>query len=66
MSRLIVPLSEAGMADLPLVGGKGAQLGAMMQAGLPVPDGFCVSTEAFRSGMNEELRGAIAVAYELR
>jgi pyruvate,water dikinase len=64
MSRLIVPLSEAGMSDLPLVGGKGAQLGAMMQAGLPVPDGFCISTQAFRGGMNEELRGAIVAAYQ--
>jgi len=64
MSRLVVPLSEAGMVDLPLVGGKGAQLGAMTQAGLPVPDGFCVSTQAFRGGMSEELRDAIAAAYE--
>jgi len=29
------------------LGGKGANLGAMLAAGLPVPSGFCVTTEAF-------------------
>ena len=33
---------------MPFVGGKGANLGAMLAAGLPVPPGFCVTTEAFR------------------
>src|SRR5690606_7567309 len=30
------------------VGGKGANLGEMTQAGFPVPPGFCVTTTAFR------------------
>jgi rifampicin phosphotransferase len=34
--------------DLPLAGGKGANLGAMVQAGLPVPPGFVVLTHAYR------------------
>lgn len=29
------------------VGGKGANLGEMTQAGFPVPDGFCVTTKAY-------------------
>lgn len=33
--------------DLPLVGGKGANLGEMTQAGFPVPNGFAVTVEAY-------------------
>ncbi len=33
--------------DIPLVGGKGANLGEMTQAGIPVPDGFCVTSPAY-------------------
>src|SRR5581483_626012 len=29
------------------VGGKGANLGELMRAGLPVPEGFCVTTAAY-------------------
>ncbi|MCB0216482.1 MAG: phosphoenolpyruvate synthase [Chloroflexi bacterium] len=45
---LVLPFAALGAADLPLVGGKGANLGEMTRAGLPVPPGFCVTTEAFR------------------
>ncbi len=41
------PLSGLTGADLPLAGGKGASLGAMLGAGLPVPEGFAVLTEAY-------------------
>ena len=34
--------------DLPLVGGKGANLGEMTKAGFPVPGGFCVTTESYQ------------------
>jgi pyruvate,water dikinase len=33
---------------LPEVGGKGANLGELTQAGFPVPPGFCVTTAAYR------------------
>ena len=33
---------------LPLVGGKAANLGELIRAGLPVPPGVCVTTEAYR------------------
>ncbi len=43
----ILPFSQISAADLPLVGGKGANLGEMSRAGFPVPPGFCVTTHAF-------------------
>lgn len=49
----ILPFSVITAADLPIVGGKGANLGEMTQAGLPVPSGFCVTTAAFRHFMAE-------------
>lgn len=39
---------ETNKTDLPLVGGKGANLGEMTQAGFPVPFGFCVTTESYK------------------
>jgi rifampicin phosphotransferase len=44
---LTVPLAEVEPGAVRLVGGKGANLGRMVQAGLPVPDGFCVTTAAY-------------------
>ena len=40
---------EVGAADVGLVGGKGANLGEMAVAGLPVPPGFCLTASAYRS-----------------
>src|SRR5438874_879830 len=37
--------------DLPVAGGKGANLGSMLQAGLPVPPGFCVTADAYREAV---------------
>jgi len=60
---MLLPLDRVGLDAVPLVGGKGAQLGAMVQAALPVPDGFCVTTHAYRGGMTPELREKIARSY---
>jgi len=43
----VVPLGELGRGDLALAGGKGANLGELVRAGLPVPDGFVVTTDAY-------------------
>jgi pyruvate,water dikinase len=43
-----LPFSQISAADLPLVGGKGANLGEMSRANFPVPPGFCITTSAFR------------------
>ncbi len=45
--RRIVDLSEVGLSDVGLVGGKGANLGEMIAAGFPVPPGFVVTAEAY-------------------
>jgi len=45
----VVPLADFGQADLTQAGGKGANLGELVRAGLPVPDGFVVTTDAYSS-----------------
>ncbi len=42
-----LPFERVSSDDLPRVGGKGANLGALTRAGIPVPPGFCVTTAAF-------------------
>jgi pyruvate,water dikinase len=58
---------EIGADDVASVGGKGANLGELTGAGLPVPDGFVVSAEAYlgaieEAGVRDELRAAFAEA----
>ncbi len=43
----ILKFSDIRKADLPYVGGKGANLGEMFSAGIPVPDGFVVTAKAY-------------------
>ncbi len=38
---------DIGLDDRPKVGGKGGSLGELQRAGIPVPPGFVVRTEAF-------------------
>jgi pyruvate,water dikinase len=45
--------------DQPIVGGKCASLGAMTQAGLPVPPGFAVTTHAFADSMGRDHVGPV-------
>ncbi len=44
----VLSFADITAVNLPEVGGKGANLGEMTQAGFPVPPGFCVTTAAFR------------------
>jgi rifampicin phosphotransferase len=44
----ILFFDETDKKDLPLVGGKGANLGEMTKAGFQVPYGFCVTTESYK------------------
>lgn len=46
--RLTVWFNEIGRQDVPLAGGKGANLGDMAQAGMPVPPGFVITAPAYR------------------
>ncbi len=52
MRAYVLGLKEIDRTDTGLVGGKGANLGELSRlAGVRVPDGFCVSTEAFKQVM---------------
>jgi hypothetical protein len=44
----ILALGAVTAAMVPVVGGKAANLGELLAAGLPVPDGFCLTTAAYR------------------
>ena len=55
--QFIQHFSEIDDADLPRVGGKGLNLGKLTRAGFPVPNGFCVTTDAYRlsvEGLSEQ------------
>lgn len=43
----VVWFSDVDRHDIPTVGGKGANLGEMTKAGIPVPDGFIVTAGAY-------------------
>ncbi len=47
MVQNIYWFSELSKSSIPVAGGKGANLGEMASAGLPVPDGFVVSSESY-------------------
>ncbi len=63
--KYIYALSEGNASMKPLLGGKGAGLAEMTRLGVPVPDGFTVTTQACVKSMNnngewpEGLRGQI-------
>lgn len=62
----VVWLEEVGKEDIAIVGGKGASLGEMIRAELPVPGGFAVTAQAFRrfideNGISDELFRSLEV-----
>ena len=62
-------LSTIGASDIDRVGGKGASLGELTGAGLPVPPGFVVTADTYRTfveetGIAEELFEAVDVDVE--
>ncbi|MCM1047092.1 MAG: PEP-utilizing enzyme [Clostridiales bacterium] len=50
---MIRRFNEIGKDDVMTAGGKGANLGEMTRAGLPVPAGFVVTADAYRSFLKE-------------
>lgn len=46
-NKLVVWFDEVDKHDIGLVGGKGANLGEMLQAGFPIPYGFVVTSHAY-------------------
>ncbi|TWJ15056.1 pyruvate,water dikinase [Stackebrandtia albiflava] len=69
-----LPLTEARADTAPLTGGKAANLGELLAAGVPVPPGFVVTTTAYRETLHHNgitvtgfadpaaLRAAVAAA----
>lgn len=56
---------ELSRSDVPRAGGKGANLGEMTRAGLPVPPGFVVTVDSFvdffeRSGLARDVAARVA------
>ncbi len=49
----VVPLSAVGIDDVAVVGGKGANLGELVGAGLPVPPGFVITAQAYLAALDE-------------
>ena len=63
-TALVLPFSQIDKEDIPLVGGKGANLGEMTSAGFPIPPGFCVTAEAYRkliaeNNLEEKIRSLL-------
>ncbi|OYT40353.1 MAG: phosphoenolpyruvate synthase [Desulfurococcales archaeon ex4484_58] len=62
--RFVVWLDEVTKDDVVLVGGKNANLGEMIRAGIPVPPGFAVTAYAYKyfldkTGLGEKIYGML-------
>jgi pyruvate,water dikinase len=65
MMRAVIPLDDLSIVDVSLAGGKGANLGELVKAGLPIPPGFVVTSEAYAAatrgaGVDQKLRALLA------
>lgn len=50
----IVSLAELDRTSLPMAGGKAANLGELLRAGVPVPGGFVLTTQAYHAASSNE------------
>ncbi len=62
--KIVVWFEEVGKGDLALVGGKGANLGEMTQARVPVPPGFIVTADSYfyfleKSNLRDQIAGLL-------
>ncbi len=48
MEKITLPFSQINISSVPDAGGKGANLGELTKAGIPVPPGFVVTATAFK------------------
>ena len=53
MSGSVAWFGDLSRSDIPSVGGKGANLGELTQAGFPVPAGFVVTAQGYIDAMDE-------------
>ncbi|HEY7396762.1 MAG TPA: PEP/pyruvate-binding domain-containing protein [Gaiellaceae bacterium] len=72
MHAATAPLAELRLRDVGRFGGKSAALGELLAAGIPVPDGFAISADAFvaervPAGLDvDDIAAVRAVSDELR
>ena len=60
MRAYVLGFQEIDRTDIGVVGGKGANLGELSRLeGIRVPDGFCISTEAFKRGAAPAIGGLL-------
>jgi len=62
--KAVVWFDEVTKKDIPLVGGKGANLGEMTNAGIPVPGGFIVTAAAYydfieKTGLQKHIKALL-------
>ena len=65
LTKIIAWFKDIGKNDIGEVGGKGANLGEMSQADIPVPPGFVVTTQAYfdfidNAGLRNRIRDLLA------
>ena len=65
MQQIVFPITAPEATDSNRFGPKAANLVRMGQAGLPIPDGFCVDAEAYRAqiralGLEADARGVFS------
>ena len=65
MHRFVFPINAREATDAMRFGPKAANLARLGQAGLPIPDGFCVDAEAYRTqiralGLEADARGVFS------
>ncbi|MBW1997388.1 MAG: PEP/pyruvate-binding domain-containing protein [Deltaproteobacteria bacterium] len=70
-SKFTAPFEKCRMNDTPLVGGKNANLGEMISAGINVPPGFSITTKAYdhffiATDLNREIRPLLDQLTDLR
>ena len=52
-AQRLIPFDQLTVDDVATAGGKGANLGELTRAGLPVPPGFVVTAEAYLEAMDD-------------
>ena len=52
-NALVIWFNDLRKTDIPLVGGKNANLGEMINAGIPVPPGFAVTAQAYEKFLQD-------------
>ena len=62
--KYTLPFSKLDKNDIPIAGGKGANLGEMFKAKIPVPDGFVVTSNAYYkfiedTGLSKKIRAEL-------